>query len=155
MNSAYKSSTRSVGRSQEDVRRVLAKYGASRVSFEEDWTGSGIVAVRFMFLINSIPYGVRIRSKVPYVENKTPTRGKLRSQDQIYKLREQAQRTIWRAIYWAIKSRMEAVEFGIETFQEAFLAHFEIPGQDGDTIGDRLIPQLDSGRLMLPAPKST
>lgn len=62
---------------------------------------------------------------------------------------EQSQRTIWRAIHWAIKSRMEAVSFGIETFEEAFLSHFEM-GVNGVTIGEMIVPMLQKGMRELP-----
>jgi len=41
---------------------------------------------------------------------------------------------------------MEAVEFGIETFQEAFMSHFEIPGTSS-TIGDVVLPRFEAGNL--------
>lgn len=62
-------------------------------------------------------------------------------------LKAQNHRGIWHAVFWAIKSRMEAVEFGIESFQEAFMSHFEIPGTSS-TIGDVFIPRLATGGLM-------
>jgi hypothetical protein len=99
---AYQQSSTSVAKSQEDIRRILSKYGADGVQFSEDWT----------------------------------------------KIQEQYERGIWRAVFWAIKSRMESVEFGIETFQEAFLSHFEIPGTNNQ-IGDILIPRLETGHLRL------
>ncbi|KKL50766.1 hypothetical protein LCGC14_2302160, partial [marine sediment metagenome] len=62
----------------------------------------------------------------------------------------------WRAVYWALKSRMESISYGIETFEQAFLAHFEA-GLDEKgrsvTIGDRLIPRLRAGQLALPEGK--
>lgn len=46
---------------------------------------------------------------------------------------EQACRTSWRALALAIKAKLVSVESGVETFEEAFLAHIVVPGPDGKT----------------------
>lgn len=144
---AYQQSSTSVAKSQEDIRRILSKYGADGVQFSEDWTKM-ILDIRFMYTIGKIQYVVIFKVPIPKVETKTPGRGQQRSISQMQKIQEQYERGIWRAVFWAIKSRMESVEFGIETFQEAFLSHFEIPGTNNQ-IGDILIPRLETGHLRL------
>lgn len=143
---AYESTNTSVTKSQEDIRWILSKYGADGVQFSEDWVQK-IVMVRFFYKVGQSQYTILFKIPVPQVEARSP-KGRLRTQNQIETLQKQCERGIWRAIYWAIKSRMEAVEFGIESFQEAFLSHFEIPGTDKQ-IGDVLIPRLSNGNLML------
>jgi len=145
MRRAYEGTKTPVMRSQEHIRMILAKYGAQSVEFQERWGENEKVGVRFLFTIEKVSYIVRIVTPVPEIKESG------RRQDVRARLKEPARRQTWRAIFWAIKSRMEAVQFGIETFQEAFLAHFEIPGENGVTIGDRLVPQLMSGRLALPS----
>jgi len=54
---------------------------------------------------------------------------------------EQARRQRWRALLLALKAKLECVESGIETFDEAFLAHV-VCGDGGKTVGDHLLPQL-------------
>jgi hypothetical protein len=63
----------------------------------------------------------------------------------------------WRALLLAIKSKLESVESGIETFEEAFLAHIVMP--DGLTVGQHTqarIEQAYSGKEhmqpLLPGP---
>lgn len=146
MLTAYQHSSSPVSKSQEDIRRILAKYGADGVQFAEDWKKM-ILYVRFVYTINGIPYTVLFKVPIPQAERETAT-GRIKAESQIRKNQEQHERGIWRAVFWAIKSRMEAVEFGIETFQEAFLSHFEIPGTDKQ-IGDVLIPRLETGNLKL------
>ena len=104
-----------------------------------------MITVRFAYTISSIEYFVSFKVPIPKADEMTPT-GRPRKGSQIAELEKQNERGIWRAVFWAIKSRMEAVEFGIETFQEAFLSHFEIQGTD-KSIGDVLIPRLASGGL--------
>ena len=60
-------------------------------------------------------------------------------------LSEQQIRQRWRALLLAIKSKLEAVESGIETFEEAFLAHVVMP--DGRTFGKVAIPQIEQAAL--------
>lgn len=146
MLKAYQSSGTPVSKSQEDIRKILSKYRADGVQFSEDWKKM-MLYVRFLYAIRDIPYTILFKVPIPKSEGKT-LRGRKQSASQIQKVQAQYERGVWRAVFWAIKSRMEAVEFGIETFQEAFLSHFEIPGTDKQ-IGDVLIPRLETGNLKL------
>lgn len=66
---------------------------------------------------------------------------------------EQACRQRWRALSLCIKAKLEAVETGISTFEQEFLANIVLP--DDRTIGDHIVPRLDavaSGKIkLLPA----
>lgn len=46
----------------------------------------------------------------------------------------------YRALLLVLKAKLEAVQSQIVTFDEEFLAHIVING--GDTVGDRMVPQL-------------
>lgn len=50
-------------------------------------------------------------------------------------LREQ-----WRALLLSIKAKLSSVESGIETFEQAFMAHVVMP--DGRTISERIVPAI-------------
>jgi len=52
----------------------------------------------------------------------------------------QHERSIWRALSMSIKMKLESIEAGIETFDEAFLAQIVAP--DGMTYGDHMIPKI-------------
>lgn len=61
----------------------------------------------------------------------------------------------WRALYLVIKAKLESVESGIETLEEAFLAQLVLPS--GDTFGQWATPQLakvyaGGMPMLLPAP---
>ena len=144
---AYQQSSTPVAKSQEDIRRILSKYKADGVQFSEDWTKM-LLMIRFLYTIGKVQYSVLFKVPIPKAAPLTPGRGQQRSPSQLLKVQEQYERGIWRAVFWAIKSRLESVEFGIETFQEAFLSHFELPGTDRQ-IGDILIPRLETGHLRL------
>lgn len=67
---------------------------------------------------------------------------------------EQQERQRWRALLLVIKAKLESVENGIETFEEAFLAEIVMPGDQ--TVAELLTPVIAesyrTGRqLLLPA----
>ncbi len=70
---------------------------------------------------------------------------------------EQRRRTRWRALLLCMKAKLESVASGVETFEEAFLAHVMMP--DGQTVGEHTAPMIaksyESGTMqpLLPAPK--
>jgi hypothetical protein len=75
---------------------------------------------------------------------RTPT-GKRRTPNAAREAYEQAVRQRWRALALVIKAKLEAVESGIETFEQAFLANILLP--DGQTVGQWLVPQVEQAYL--------
>lgn len=71
---------------------------------------------------------------------------------------DQVRRQRWRALLLAIKAKLAAVDDGIETFEQAFLAHIVMP--DGLTVGEhtheRIASAYQGGTMqpLLPSPKS-
>lgn len=70
----------------------------------------------------------------------TPT-GKQRTDAQVRDLRDQATRQRWRALALVIKAKLEAVESGIATFEDEFLAYTMLP--TGATVGEWAHEQLE------------
>jgi hypothetical protein len=64
---------------------------------------------------------------------------------------EQEERRIWRVLYWSIKARMEAVEEGVETFQQAFLAHLVDPSTNR-TLWEQVRSSVEAGALQVGGP---
>lgn len=73
---AYQTSQTSVAKSQEDIRRILAKYGADGVQFSEDWKKM-ILYVRFIYTIK-IQHVVIFKVPIPKAETTTPNRNQRR-----------------------------------------------------------------------------
>ena len=149
---AYRDTSVPVERSQKAIRDLLQSYGAAGVQFTEQFEG-GEIMVRFAYRPDGDNLGensnkagrayfIRLKASVPEASRQAK--------------REAMQRAAWRAVFYALKSRMESVQYGIESFEEAFLAHFEL-GVDAKgkefTVGDQLVPRLRAGRLALPAGK--
>ena len=55
---------------------------------------------------------------------------------------EQARRSRWRALLLVIKAKMEAVDVGILTLEDAFLADTVLP--DRQTVAEYMKPQIES-----------
>lgn len=55
----------------------------------------------------------------------------------------------YRALYWHLKHKMEAVAFGIVTFEEEFLPYFivKLPSGEQGTIAEYFVPDLKRGGL--------
>lgn len=84
-------------------------------------------------------------------------RGKTRTADTAMAAWEQACRSRWRALFLCIKAKLESIESGIESFEDAFLAHIQMP--DGHSVSEHVRPRIaqayETGSMqpLLPAPK--
>lgn len=110
----------SVDRSQNEIKKVLGKYGATGFVFGE---GNGSAMVMFEMKQR------RIKFILPL-----PKIGDHKS--------EQLERTRWRCLLLAIKAKLECASTGITTFEQEFLAHIVLP--NGETVSQKLLPQLAS-----------
>ncbi len=107
----------SVARSRTQIEDCLERYGAS--SFVSGWDRArGISAVGFEF--NGLVF--RIEISIPA------------------DCTAQEERQRWRVLLLVLKAKLEAVECGISTVEEEFLAYVMTPG---GTLGKRLLPQLN------------
>jgi hypothetical protein len=155
----YEGTDVAVAKSQEQIRHLLKRYGSDGINFGEEWNlppnmpaevlkqWKPHIFVKFLYRLNDTQHLVIFKVPIPIAEKFSPA-GRERTQAAIEKLQGQLERGVWRAVFWAIKSRMEAVEFGIETFVEAFLSHFAIPGTEVQ-ISERIIPALKQGNLRM------
>lgn len=149
---AYENTSVNVEKSQGEIRNLLSKHGAERFSFMEgEADGQWWVGVEFVHH----DHLVRIAAPLK-VMDENEVRAKVRRartkkrEDFIREHNAQEGRRIWRVIYWSLKSRMEAVEEGLETFEQAFLSHLVDPGTN-QTLWDGIRPHIESGRLHIGA----
>jgi len=144
MKTHYANSTSvSVEKSQQEVQRILRKYGAERFGVMEDRTSAFL-----MFEYNKL----MIQITVPLPDKKefmSTDSGRSRKLIQVEQAYEQAIKQRWRALVLAVKAKLEAVESGISTLEKEFMAFVMMP--DGKQLGDHLIPQLlqiaESGKM--------
>lgn len=134
----------STGRSREEIERILKGYGAD--AFVSAWK-EGKAIIEFS-ISNEVLKGLRIRfeMKIPSVKEdkyRLNSWGHDRHPDVAMKLWEKDVCQYWRALALLVKAKMAAVEAGITTLEEEFLAHVVVPAPGGSTTaGSWLIPQL-------------
>lgn len=148
---AYESTSVPVERSQGTVRKLLSEAGASRLAFAEDRDDEGRrwAAVQFVVGFNAVRIRVPLKPIDEREFRKKRMRARTRTEEQIRDdLYEQEERRIWRVIAWNLKARMVAVQEGVETFEEAFLAHL-IDVRTNRTIFEQLA---DTGTVQLERP---
>jgi hypothetical protein len=129
----------SVEKSKSEIERTLQRYGASQFIYGWDQEEAVIG-----FVVNSDDQmrQVRFKVKVPELADFYVTKNfQRRSRAAAEKAWEQAQRSRWRALLLVIKAKLEAIEAGIATFEDEFLAYTMLPS--GETVSEWMQPQLD------------
>ncbi len=114
-----------------EIRKTLNLYGATAYM---DAEGGGQAAIMFEASMR------RIKMVLPLPDHKAYERspkGRKWSAKQGLKAWEQATRQRWRALALVVKAKMEAVESGVATFEQEFLAYTVLP--NGKTVGDSVL----------------
>jgi hypothetical protein len=127
--------TVSIEKTRMEIEAMLTRFGASKMAtFVEASVAVIIFEAKDRRLKFSLPLPVRHNS--------------------VSQL-EQARRSRWRGLFLCIKAKLESVESGIESFEEAFLAHVLTPdGTVYDQVKPRLAEIAKTGSMvpLLPAP---
>lgn len=143
----------SVKKSRAEIERLITRYGATQTAF---MNAPGRALIMFEAKERRIVFELPLpdisedRFKLGGWKKRRPPE----KQRQVW---EQACRQCWRALALVIKAKLEAVESGITTFEDEFLAHIVMP--DGMTVGSHVKPAIAAWyaggtmRPLLPAPK--
>lgn len=138
MSGTYASNTSvSSDKSRSEIERTLIRYGAT--SFAYGWQeGSAVIGfvanrrqVRFILPMPD-PSGQDI-TMTPTHQRRSAT-----AQTAAY---DQAVRQRWRALALVVKAKLEAVNTGIVSFEEEFLAHMILPG--GASVFETVAPAIE------------
>ena len=147
-----KGTTVSAAKSRAEIEEQLERFGA-------DGFMSGRDGRHVVLAFKAQGRQIMFRMTTPDIEDHrlTPT-GKRRSDADARKSADAEDRRMWRALALSIKAKLVGVSDGIETFEQAFMAHVVMP--DGLTLGDHVTPKIaaayDSGEMpaLLPSPSS-
>lgn len=132
-----------VSRSQEQIRKLLRGAGAKGVQFSEEWHGeTAAFYVRFLWELggSESPVTQAVRLKVEALPE---------DHEGVWKQADQRERQAWRGIAHYLEGTIKAATFGLIRFEDIFLSFMEIEPM-GRTLGERLIPEMERGRLALP-----
>lgn len=130
-----------VSKSIQEIERVLTKYGASGFLYGWDELPEGRKAA-VAFKHN----GRHVRIRIPIPDQKhsdftmTPT-GRKRDEKAAYRTWDSEVKRRWRAMLLVIKAKLEAIEDGVATFDDEFLAYTVLPS--GELVGEWFRPQLE------------
>lgn len=121
-----------VTRSKQHIEKMILKLGATKYAsgFENDRA-----TILFEWKHRRIRFEVTIPMSVD-------PRDRAKNEKQ--------ERVLWRGLWLVIKAKIEAVEQGVETFEEAFLAQIVLPS--GDTFGEWAIPKIEDAYKGKPLP---
>ena len=142
----YQDTSVPVERSKEQVRQMLKAAGARGVQLTEAWDDDGQTTechVRFAWPVGENFDAIQqVRLTVKPLPPEEGARSAWRVSP------EQRERQAWRSLAWYLKAMLDAAEFGLLKFEDVFLSFFET--DTGATIGERVVPMLEQGRLALP-----
>jgi hypothetical protein len=124
---AYAKTTKvPIERTVGEIQKTLTKAGAGGFAFATNGKDAYIA-----FNLKSTAIKMRVRLlEIKSTHNMATI-----------KTAEQVNRSKWRGLLLCIKAKIESVESGIETFEEAFLSHIVL--QDGSSVGSKIIPKLE------------
>lgn len=123
-------------KSKQEIERTLQRYGATQFAYGWD---AEVAIVGFLARGRQVLFRLPMPDMNDFA--RTPGRRQTRSVDAQHKAWEQATRQRWRALALVIKAKLEAVEAGIVTFEDEFLAHTVLPS--GETVSDWMQPQIE------------
>lgn len=141
MTGRYASGTTvSVERSIGELRTIMTRYGVKEIGI---LTTATAVDVLFTLKGRNIKISIALPRRE---ETQRDAAGRpMRFSKERY---EKAVRQRWRALLLLVKARLEAIELGIETVEQAFMPYLLLP--DGKTtVGDAVIGQITGGALPL------
>jgi hypothetical protein len=124
-------------RSREEIERTLTRFGAAQFAYAWD---QGRAAIAFEVKGRQIRFVLPMPDRQDRQFTHTPARGHRRSTDAASEAFEQAVRERWRSLALVIKAKLAAVEAGVVSFEDEFLAHTVLPG--GATVADHVQPKV-------------
>lgn len=128
-----------VEKSRNELESTLKRYGADAFGYAWDDAAEGGRAVTIQFRARG--WFVRLRLALPvYREYSYTATGKERSNAAIRAAVAAEERRRWRSLLLVVKAKLESVELGVESFEQAFLANLMLP--DGRTVAEWVEPQM-------------
>ncbi len=132
-----KDTTVPIERSKAEIESVLQRHGA--VSFAHGWDDERRLAFLQYKLRDRVVRHILVLPGRSEFE-RTPQK-RQRTEAVIDQEYAKGVRRRWRALLILIKGKLAAVEAGITTFDEEFLANLVLP--QGPTVGEAFVPQID------------
>jgi hypothetical protein len=136
-----------IEKSRAEIEGLVRRYGAEE--FISGWKDDAAMVQfraqgRFVKLFLKLPPKDDVRF-THHPKNPRHYHARARTAEQCVQAWEAEVRRLWRSLLLVIKSKLESVESGIETFEEAFLSWILLP--DGSTVGRQVAPFIEQAYL--------
>lgn len=128
-------------KTQAEIQALLEKHGCENFAIARD---PNTIVIGFMMNNRRVRFVLPMPEKDDPEFKTTPT-GKSRSVGSMNEAYEQEVRRRWRALLLVIKSKLESIASGIETFDQAFMPHLLLP--DGRTMSEWAGPQIEQAYM--------
>jgi hypothetical protein len=136
MSGRYASDTTvSVDKSKAEIERTLQRYKATQFAYGWD---ADRAMIGFRMGDRQYRFLLPLPDRADFARS---PQGRARSSEVQTREWEQACRSRWRALLLVIKAQLEAVEVGIVTLEDAFLAYAVLPS--GRTVSEEMQPQIN------------
>jgi hypothetical protein len=137
-----------VERSRAEIEETLRRCGATE--FHSGWKAEAAMIgfrLKELFIRFILPFPSR--SERRFTHKKMRGHESKMSEQQSTKLYEQELRSRWRALLLVIKAKLEAVETGISSIEQEFLAFIQMPNKMtiGEWIIDQALPSIRTGQM--------
>lgn len=146
----YETTTVPVLKSQDEIRRMLKKAGAIRIGVWDDQTDDGTPLSILEFEREHCLVRLRVPHRV--LDSDEARERAKRAKRAVAEIAtnhpEQEERRVWRILLYQIKTRMEAISEGIETFEQSFLPHIVDPVTN-TTVWEHAEPAVLAGALRI------
>ncbi len=131
--SAYKATSVQWGKSQADISKLMTKQGIQDTRFTFAQSKNQLICeFNYPIIIAKVekPVGVRIVLPIPITHDL-----------------EKAKNQIHRALFYYLKTKFEALNFGLVEFTQEFMAHLVITNKQGQstTLFQAVMPQFNKG----------
>ena len=130
----------STEKSRAEIETLLRKHGIKDIC---------VMTLResAMVMFNKGATGYKfVMPPIDREDYKLTAQGYERSESDTERFVSQEERRRWRALFLVLKAKLVAAADGVVTFEQEFLA-FALT-QDGRTVGEHVIPQLQSGAAL-------
>lgn len=124
-------------KSRMEIEQTLTRYGATHFAYMSDPERA---AIGFQAANRRVRFVLPLPDPKSREFTHTPGRDQIRKPAAQREAYNQGVRSRWRSLALCIKAKLEAVESGITTFEDEFLAHTVMP--DGRTVSEHTLPMI-------------
>lgn len=137
-----------VERSRAEIEGLLVKYGASE--FHSGWgDGKALIAFRLKEYFIRFVLPVPAKNEKRFLHKVVRGHNQKRTELQAERAWEQEVRQRWRALRLVVQAKLEAVECGISTLVNEFMAFIVLANDEtlGDWVLDTALPAIRGGKM--------